>query len=387
MNLELFKFALNPAEPAITPQSELWSQPLPASRHAFTPSQEKSDSKTAVTFGDYFTAAYQFLAHDNLSPTCEALSKLTGKTVAAEDVDGISIYLVKHGAFYHPAKVIVHACDQRFSLALNMAVSSKGQKIIAQEIQSLSRLNTELKTPFWPPVLGFGQGEDLNGRLLPMFLAPWLEGYCEFHLTGENPEQRRVIVWDPDKDHFFLTPDQIDECLFQAACILTYAYNPMTFEAIGDWHHAAGDFVIAATDNKIDLRLITVRNYAPIIDNPEPDVELILDALLVFLVQISLKLRLDRLDGTGRMACHPDTVVHAICRGFFRGLRMMTPLRGLPEDFDSTIKAYIAIHDVEKLKEIAVAVSQKTAFSMKERHLLQSIMTSHAAALIDSLQT
>ena len=382
-----FKFALSPDEPALTPQSDLWSARLPASRHAFGRAQGDRFSGEAVTYGDYFTAVQHFLSQDNLSPVRKAAGELAGTSVSSADIDHICVYLIKHGAFYHPAHGIATVCGRPLPFVINVAVSPTGRMIIDQEYHSLSKLNCELSDAFWPRVFHKGQGEDLHGRPTPMFLGQWFDGFYEFHLTGESPAGRSVKVWDTDRSHRILSRDQVTSCMRKAAFILTYAYNPLTFEAIGHWHHAAGDFVIALEADKIDLRLITVRDYAPVIENLQPDVASMLEVLLLFLVEMSLKLRLDRLDGVGRTVCYPDDVVAAVSRGFFQGLRVASPARGLPEDFDATVKEYAALHSADQLIAIATTVMEKAPFNSEERDLIQGILNNHISALAGAIAT
>lgn len=381
----IFKFALSPDEPALTPECALWSAPLPDTRHAFGRSDEGGASSHAMTYGDYFNAVQHFLSQDNYSLLCEATGQAVGDSVTTDEIDAISVFLVKYGAFYHPAYVVVAGRGRHLPFVLNVAVSQEGRGMIAQEYQNLLRLTTEHTPSYWPQVYGMGQGDDPSGRRIPMFLGQWFDGFYEFHLTGEDPDRRQVVVWDTGGGHWMLSQDQVLACLEQAACILTHAYNPLTFEAIGHWHHAAGDFVIALDADDVVLRLITVRNYAPMIEGAPSDVASILEALLVFLVGMTLKLRLDRLDGIGRMACHRDDVVPAICRGFFRGLHMASPLRGLPEDFDAVVKEYVALHDVNQLRRIVSAIIEKGLFNAEEQDLLQRILDRHISIFINAL--
>jgi len=339
-----FIFSLSPDGPALTAQSDIWSKPVPGSRHDVGRSIEDITPDGSMTYGDYFTAAGHFLSMDRCALLCEAAAKKTGKAVAVEDIRRVSVYLVKYGAFYHPAYVLADIHGSPLPFVLNVAVSSKGRQMITREYQILSHLNARVDAAYWPDVFGWGEGLNLDGRPIPMFLGQWLEGYYEFHLSGESAEQRHVKVWDTQHGHLRLTENQILSCLHKAACILTHAYNPLTFEAIRHWHHAAGDFVVALQDGEIKVRLITTREYAPLVENPEPDVAAMLDGLLNFLIDISLKLRLDRLDGIGRMVCHSHHAVPVICDGFFQGLALAAPSHGLPNDFGSTVREYIALH-------------------------------------------
>lgn len=375
------KFALSPPEPMLTPESELWSAPLPATRHAFGRIQGEGAFEVAVTYGDYFTATQHFLEQDGYALIRDASGRITGKAVAPTEIEKISVYLLKHGPFYHPACVVAGVGGHQLSFVLNVAVSPKGREVIAREYRNLSHLNAQRPVSFWPPVFGIGQGLDSHGRQFPMFLGQWLDGFYEFHISGADADRRHVVVWDTDNGHRRTGHDQAIECLRQAACILTYAYNPLTFEAIRQWHHAAGDFVVALNEKKISVRMITVRNYAPMIEMDEPDIDAMLEGLLIFLMEISLKLRLDRLDGVGRMVCHGDHVVPAICSGFFQGLRMAATVHGLPEDFDAMVKRYIALHDARQLNVVASAIIKNIPAESGERDLLRRKLKSHLSAL------
>lgn len=379
------KFALSPDEPALTPHTDLWSAPLPASRHAFGRLQSEGAFEAAVTYGDYFTATRHFLEQDDYALIRDASGRMTGKAVTPTETAKVAVYLLKHGAFYHPACVVAEVGGHRLSFVLNVAVSPKGREIIAREYRSLAHLNAQRPASFWPPVFGIGQGLDSHGRQFPMFLGQWLDGFYEFHISGTDAHRRHVVVWDTDNGHRRLNHPQAIECLRQAACILTYAYNPLTFEAIRQWHHAAGDFVVALNEEKISVRMIAARNYAPMIENKEPGVEALLEALLIFLMETSLKLRLDRLDGVGRMVCHGDHVVPAICSGFFQGLQMAAPLHGLPGDFADTVKNYIALHDTRQLNGIASAIIKNIPAESGERERLRGKLENHLPALLGAV--
>jgi hypothetical protein len=368
-------------EPSLTPESDLWSALLPVSRHAFHQADADRFVDTAITYGDYFTAVQHYLSQDDMAPVRRAGLALTGRRLFLTDIDGIAIYLVKHGAFYHPAYGVLTVKGRPLPFVVNVAVSRAGREVIDGEYAGLARLNGELDAPFWPAVFGIGRGNDLHGRQIPMFLGQWFDGFCEFHLTGEAPDQYTVAVWDRPNGRHLLGPDQVVRCLGQAAVILAYAYNPLTFESIRNWHHAAGDFVIAMDGENIDLRLITVRRYAPMIDDPAPDVSSMLEALLLLLVEVSLKLRLDRLDGVGRMVCHHRDVIPAICQGFFKGVQMGAAMRGLPEDLATTVKEYAALHNADQLMAIAVGLMAKAAFDPEERRLVRTILGRHISGL------
>lgn len=339
-----------------------------------------------MTYGDYFYAARDFLIKDNLALVCQAAVQLLGRPVELSDLEGVSVYLVKHGAFYHPACVEVAACGQHLSMVLNVAVSTAGQRTLDREFQSLMRLHAERPGRYWPQVFGQGMGMSQDGRPLPMFLGQWLEGFSEFHLTADPVSaDPGVVVWDAHKGHWMLSHGQMQQVLGQAACILAYAYNPLTFSSILNWHHAAGDFVVGPGADGPEVRLITVRNHAPFIKADPTDVSAMLDTLLVFLVGASLRLRLDRLDGTGPVVCYPSNTVPAIWKGFLQGLQMAAPLHDFPDDFAQTVQQYMALHSTQDLIEVAAAIIDQYPSTADEKTLLHSVSEDHVAALSQAI--
>jgi dihydroneopterin aldolase len=377
-----FTFGLSPLEPAITSDSDVWSTQLPLDMSVFQGAPAKSDQTPAPTYGDYFQAAQNFLLQDDMALLCRAAGKVLGRVVDFQDIEGVGIYLVKHGALYHPARIDVSVTDRCVALVLNVAVSARGRQVLSVEFEAVSRLAHELARGFWPSFYGYGSGKSADGRFWPMLLGRWLEGFYEFHLADSTvPGPMTAKVWDSDRGHWHLTPHQQDLLIGKAAEILTYAYNPLTFEAILDWHHAAGDFIVRPLADGIDVRLITVRDYAPIVITDTADVEAVLDAMVAFVVDMSLRLRLDRLQGVGRMACYPRSVISAIWTGFCKGLRAAAVERGLPNDFADDVVRFFKLQGIRRLTPIAKSIMEKYPASSETRDLLQRIYRRHLDAL------
>lgn len=381
-----FVFGLNPHEPAISNSSQLWSQPLPLHRDASSNAGGHDGKGPQLSYGDYFSAARSFLARNDAALLREAVGRCTGRRVAPEDLEGVAVYLVKHGAFYHPAYIEVSAYNQRLPFVLNVAASTQGQGCLQREYRSLARLNAALAEPFWPQVYGHGYGLCGNDRQLPMFLGQWLSGFYEFHLTANASDAPyQVVVWDTDRGHSILTPLQVQEAARQTAFILAYAFHPLTFEAVLNWHHAAGDFVLKPTEEGLKAGLITVRRYAPVFAQTDPDLAAVLDGVLLYLVMVSMRLRLDRLDGTGAMVCYSDDVVPAICRGFFEGITHGCKARGFPADLAAATGRFLCLHTKAELMPKARMVMASYPEHSDERPLLREIGEMHVSALAAAL--
>lgn len=349
---------------------------------AFLGAPAQSDRTPAPTYGNYFQAAQDFLLQEDMTLLRRAAGKVLGRAVAFRDVEGVGIYLVKHGALYHPARIDVAVADRCAVLVLNVAVSARGRQALSVEFEAVSRLAHELSSPCWPRFFGHGSGKSADGRSWPMLLGAWLEGFYEFHLAENSASgDLTVVVWDSDRGHWNLTPRQQGLLIGKAAEILTYAYHPLTFEAILDWHHAAGDFVVRPFADGIDVRLITVRDYAPLVITDTADVEAVLDAMVAFVVGMSLRLRLDRLQGVGRLACYPRSVISAIWTGFCDGLHATAAERGLPHDFADAVVQFFKLQGIRRLTPIAHSIIEKYPANSDTRDLLQRIYSRHLEAL------
>ncbi len=369
----------------ITSQSPQWSEPLPSDRRQFLPGpKNRHRPLQAVTYGDYFLAARDFL-NQKLDILLQRAIKTSGLDAAhaAGRVEKIGIHLVKHGAFYHPARIVLHGTGVLPTMVLNVAVSPTGRDIIAREYHSLERLYTEFNLDRIPEVYAFGHGRTPQKGDLDMFAGQWLSGFCEFHPgTGGQSGCRKWFVWDEDS-RWTLSDDQICAVYRQAMFILTSFYNPLTFEAVLDWHHAAGDFVVKQGARGIQVRLITVRRYAPMLDlTPgEVDSQAVLDGLVVFLLNTSMRMRLDRLDGVGEPVWAADRVVGAIWRGFRQGLAQMAARWQLPDGFDRAVVRYLAGHGTDDLLQVGHAILARHAGAPDDAGLMTEQLAGHVRLL------
>ena len=78
--------------------------------------------------------------------------------------------------------------------------------------------------------------------------------------------------------------------------------------------------MVRLSDNDLDLRLITVRGYSSLVETNGTDLITILNVLLRFFLHLSLRTRIDRLDGAGDLVWADDTAVQGTVSGFFDGL-------------------------------------------------------------------
>lgn len=380
-----FRYLIGGAEQPVVPGSPLWESPLPMDRHHFRHGTGEGSAHEGFTHGDYFSAARRFFKEYDSS----TLSDAPGEKLRQNPSD-IDICLMKHGECYHPAKITMTVGEHRRTFVLNVAVSDPGCRIIDTEIAALERLGGVGDSSFVPRIYGRGDVAMNGERTVRMFLGEWFDGYHEFHISERGP--RGLSVWGEEDIPSSLSTEAAQLLYHQAAGILTRYYNPATTEHVSGWHHAAGDFVVRCRENRVDVRLITVRQYGPMLKMDEVSAgsaqqrEQALAALLLFLIGLSIRMRLDRLEGIGEMAWADDTAVTGTWTGFLEGLSenyFPTPL--LPDPI-AQFKEHLASYRPEDLYDLAETMSAALPLGPAEKVLVEKHLDSHVDSIIDTIR-
>ena len=289
-----------------------WQAPMRLTRSEPDPAHDPS-----LSYGRYFEGITDVISRDGYGLLVDATGRQLADDISVADIEEIRIYSEKHGSDYHPAKIEVILHDQCASFVMNVAVTARGKAWICREFEVLQHLNSKYDLPFLPRA--YFQGEAFPPSML-MLLGDWFQGYHEFHLSiDKEGGSRSLVLWDTDKGVCYLSGPQVWQIYSQAAKILTLYYDVETFEQIFPWHHAAGDFVVKTHEKSIDVRLVTARQYASMLERSEG--VSVHEALLFFLLNLSVRMRLDRLDGVGAVAWADDECVDATLDGFLEGLR------------------------------------------------------------------
>ena len=363
-----YRYFLETAGQPITPGHPAWAAPLPVSRTA---------QPGARTYGDYFLGVRAFFETTGREAAAQALRQQGLEPDPAE----WRIFLVKHGEHYHPARVEADGAGGTGEWVVNVAVSDAGRELMRREHANLAALAGRPRR-FLPEVYGWAEVECRPGVRMGMLLGEWFDGYHEFHLTRTADGGRGVILWDGEGGNRLLSPSQVVSVYRQAAHILTSYLDLEGFEAIGGWHHAAGDFVVRDGPGAIDVRLVTVREYRPLFGSPPPDLEGLLNACLVFLLQISLRTRLDRLDGTGDMAWSGPEAVGATVDGVQAALAEKPFPEELPLPFIELFGRFLARCSAELLEGLcAGVVARSFAPGSAERVLARAGLSEHVRLL------
>jgi len=383
-----YAYYIAPQQTPLSPASAVWQEPLPLTR----PTSGKS-AEIVVSHGEYFDAARSFFEQDGCRMFCGVLAQCLQQTVLSHDIQEIRIHLEKHGQFYHPARIETDVVGQTRSFVLNVAVSDAGKKRINGEFHNLKRLNSEFSESFLPRVYTPGEVSSGPRRTFNMFLGQWFNDYHEFHISRQTSgNQRQVSVWDDRNGRYYLSRELALKLYRQAARILTGYYNVTTFEHISQWHHAAGDFIMRRDQNKIDLKLITVRGYAPLFEDRrdqapgDRNAEQVLQALLLFFLKLSIWMRLDRLDGVGELVWSDAGVVQSTLAGLFDGLAQKPPDPILPDALDTCFKYYLSICTREDLFELSDSILHAFHPATPEIPLIKQNLADHAQELFQSIK-
>ena len=323
-----------------------------------------------LTYGDYFAGLEAFLT--------DAASLAALQEVGAENGltggDGFAELVVraeKHGALYHPASVTARSAGGEIKLCVNVAATPAAVALLEQEAGLLSGLRERFTPQFLPCPRVFGQV-----GALAFLLEDWFAGYHEFHQNGAG----QVRLWDYDAGERLLSQAQTLELYRQAACILTRYYHVDSGASIGPWHHAAGDFVARVAGDAVSVKLITVRGYGAGQDFAEAGELADKLAALAFFTNLTMRVRLDRVDGVGELVLAGDDVAVAAVQGFVAGLGAL----GLDAATVQGILGFLAAFSPDELARAALGLAWPCP--KDEAALLAAAWPGHAAAAVEALR-
>ena len=360
----------------------LWRANLPIQRPAAPPA---AMAEKDITYGEYFEAVSHFLVSSGEQMACAAGSVLGG-AVQVEEIADLSVFLEKHGAFYHPSRVVGSIQNKKIALVVNVAVSSRGKLFLAQEVANLNRLNRLIPYGFIPKVYASGQVDIDENRAVAMFMGDWFDAYAEFHVSkADDNSPARLKVWDPERGPYELTESQSATIYEQAAEILTTYYSVDTYEQIFSWHHAAGDFIVKLDGDAVRLKLVTVRRYERMLDSKAEGTDTAIQALLLFLLNMTLRMQIDRLDGVGELVWLDSFVIAATLRGFFKGLERKEQADMLPAGFAESLRTYLSRIAKSELSILVCAMAERLPSASPERALAIAHAKSHTEALYQML--
>ena len=149
---------------------------MPLTRNHWAALLRKNDGDF-ITIGDYFHAARLFFEKSGMDMIASAFRQRFRQDIQPADIEHISIVLVKHGEFYHPARIEARAHEKQMLFVLNVAISRAGQAHIRGEYDLLRNLNRAFPLPYIPQVYGCGDVKIRDTHKVAIFLGELFKNY------------------------------------------------------------------------------------------------------------------------------------------------------------------------------------------------------------------
>jgi hypothetical protein len=377
-----FRFFLSDPHGSLELSTDDLEQPFltnPSEKHPF------------LILKDYFGALQKFILSRDGALLCAALHKQNLQHIDLADISEVLISSEKHGAFYHIASIALSGLERKIRFAVTTALSASAKASLIEEffiMQRLAGLN-----PDYLPAVYCSESvtwlTDSGAEEFFMVLGEWLAGYHEWHLTNDQASGRQQVhLWDYDSGYHFLSESESQELLLQVAHILTYYYDQASFRQIYPWHHGAGDFVVKVENGVLSVKLITARQYEALVHFGEEEKADRLVAAIHFLLNLVMRIRLDRIDGVGGPAWIEDFSVLAAVEGFFSGLRATSTTNrqmiGSLEDFLEILQTFDFSEIVDMYKSLLQVYAEEDPDDFR---LIQANLQDHASQLHEILQT
>ncbi len=296
-----------------------WQYYIAAPREDISPSPEElclplEGDLAQTSYRQYFETIKAFVSQEDYHLLYKAICQQYG--ITNHQISQVILRAEKHGAFYHPASIECVSNRGQFKFGVNVATHPEGKKWLKRESILIQHLNKKFKWGYLPKVY---HADSKNGMFL--VLCEWFEGYHEFHLSKDKTGKEQIILWDFQNGYRYLNPNEAYQLFKQITFVLILYYDLVTYDQIYPWHHAAGDFIVKTQGAGAEVKLTTVRGYTPIIGFLEQEDVNPIFALLFFFLNLTLRMRQDRLDGTKQVALVGKFCLKPTLEGFLEGLK------------------------------------------------------------------
>jgi len=343
-----------------------------------------------MVLGDFFDAVRDFVLSKEGQPLTTVLSRSWGRKVHLNDIDTIVIRYEKYGTLYQIASVDIIAGDKNVKFAISAALTPSARKNIEIEYNLISALNMNTGLPYLPRVFFMDtQRIEKDGRIetMALSLAEWFEGYHEWHYYRDMEGRNRIAIWDMGGGNRFVSDQEAYEIVREASKILALYYDVGTGKRIIPWHHGAGDFATNVDSGKVDVKLVTVRGYEPFFSFDAHDASHPLKGLLLFFLEVTTKMRMDKREGVGYTTWADSAFVKAAVEGFFQAIKIRGSRGEMGsinvEDFIALIKA-LTRNEIGKL--IQSQLDEYLARDTSDHLVLTEHLEEHTFDLIDVIK-
>ena len=331
-----------------------------------------------ITYGQYLSSVARLLSENSFALLKNLFQKQREPTPQLHTASRIQLISEKHGALYSVSRLRVLFADDVLSFAVNCAFSAEQQAFLRVEAKLLADLHSRFGLPYLPLPLITARAPGLM-----LFIAQWFDNHNEFHLSLDASGATGIYVWRQNANSGFLEAAKVADLYMEASRILTSYLDGRTFAQIYPWHHAAGDFVLDESQNPLSLRLITVRGYRSLLARKSDSRDKMLGALHFF-VNLGIRMRIDRLDGTGELAWAGPQCLPGVIRGFVEAWEAKLENTNLPRAGEIS-SLFLDLSPDERLAFVEIAAADGRV-EAGEGDFLFSRLPEHVVELSNALE-
>jgi hypothetical protein len=144
----------------------------------------------------------------------------------------------------------------------------------------------------------------------------------------------------------------------------------------------------------MEIKLITVRQYASLFkyanetekNNKDSDVHLMFEAMLIFFLNLSIRNRLDRLDGVGEIVWSDNIAVEGTLKGFLKGLSKNSSNNLIPDTLAANFINYISCFSKTDLLELCNSIINTYSPMAPELSVIRQNLKNHVDLLYNSIK-
>jgi hypothetical protein len=391
-----------------------------------------SEIHPALVLRDYFESIRDLLLDDNAKILTSVIAEGFGRNLTPDRIASVELRCEKVGTLYHVASLTVRWEGDPLKLCIATAVTDEAIRCLAEEVYHFGFLADTYHLHCLPKI--FYKGEAVRhtpkgDATLSHSLQEWFENHHEWHLSLDDSGGQRIILWDMEKGYRLFSIEEGAEIHRQAAKILTLYYEFPTGRQIHPWSHAAGDFVVKVDDRSFSVKLISVRGYEPLplfrdlVTSPfmvrqshhertttqqesitEPlvlsvskdeqriaaqsltekgDVDPFI-RIVYFFLDLTLRMRLDRLDGTGHVLWAESFILRPVAGGFFEALSSEEVRDRYPPGARERIRRILKSFTEDEIRTFLQ--SMRDLFSGEEKGVVEKHLRDHARDLVHTIQ-
>ena len=346
-----------------------------------------AETHPALVLEDYFESIKELLLANNAKILTSVIAEGFGKKLTSDRIATVEIRCEKVGTLYHVASLTLHCEGESLKLCVTTAITDEAIHCLEREASCLVFLAERYHLTCLPRV--FCKGEVVRhtskgDATLSHSVQEWFEDYHEWHLSLDDSERQQITVWDMGKGYRTFSLEEGCEIHRQAVKILTLCYDFRAGRQINPWSHAAGDFIVKVDERSFSVRLTTVRGYEPITLFKGERFFDPLIRIIYFFLDLTVRMRLDRLDGTGSVLWAESSILHPVVSGFFDALSSREVQDRYPDGDRERIRESLKSFTEDKIRTFLLSLLDQ--FSGEEKGVVEKHLKEHARDLVYTMR-